>query len=249
MAMRTVNSQDAYDKDKFVDAMEDLSKLELISQTAETPEGHWNPDLRRELGNLARENQTFYAGLTPDHVMGDSQRIYSQYRNKMGSYVKNKVDSLIDKINGENLISLVKQLPFVRTGNREYDKIKRLVDEKRKIAEAKEKGAIENYVNEKMMRASDWRKESYYGYSMGDPTYVMRTFNAYEMDNQADFIKATHTEERNIREKKLRGLIKANYEKIKSEKGEDHVLAKVYCSAIAKAAHESIARQANRNAA
>lgn len=243
MAMRSIGPRSAYNRNNFVNAMEDLSKLEYLAQTLNSGSGHdWDPELRRDLGNLLRDNQIFYAGLTPDNVKNDSGEAYFDYQNRINEYSKDKLEILLDKVSAIGSLSLVLSLPLVETGNKDYDKIKKIIDRKREIDFAEKQGRIEDYVNNKLKKASDWRKEAYFKYSMGDPSYITRTFNAYKIDNEMDFNRAIRRESGQIYRKKLLDLIKANYNKIvgDEENREDSDKAKLYRSVIAKYAYEAL---------
>ena len=277
MVIKTINPRDAYNKDRFVDAMKGLDKLEYLLQGISRPEGNWNPDLRKNLGDLIltdirnREvRERFFAGVAPDNVIGEAEKAYSENQDRIIDYSKNKWENLLDKVSNEQLVSLVSMLPLVKTENRDYDKLKGIVDEKRKTGRAEQEGGIEAYVNDKLSRAPDWRKQAYYGYSMGDPSYTMRTFNAYKSDAEISFIKAIRKKNGELDRAKLLGLIRINYnqlikdeakkaedkyDEIKDEEGKESDkekykkimsdgaesdLARLYRASIAKVAYESI---------
>jgi len=234
--------ESAYSKDDFVSAMKDFNRLEFLAQGFSSDNKYdWHPEFRKNLGDLLRGNQRFYAGMTPDNVKNDASEAHSDYQNKIAEYSKNKVYELLNQVKEEGLVSLVFSLPLVETGNEEYDKVKKAIDEKKKIEWAQERGEIMQYINERLKNMADWRKDAYFGYSMGDEGYVRRTFDSYAVETERKLSELVQKDGK-IDKEKLLNLIKANYKKIvESEKDkEDSDKAKSYRIAIAKTAYESI---------
>lgn len=242
MAIKTVNPGDAYDRQRFVDAMKDFSDLEGISHNLNTPEGNWHPDLRKDLGTLLRDNQTFYSGMAPDSVINDSNEAHEQYEKDMQNYAITNFSTLLGKVRGETLAQLVTLiLPVAETGKKGLDKTIKAINEKRKIEKMSKEGGIESYVMEKLAKASDWRKEAFFGYSVGNPDYIQRTFQAYAQSAEQDFRNEVLDNQGNIKTKVLREIIKENYAQLIAKDTEkSDKIAKGYLSAIAQGAYLAV---------
>jgi len=242
MAMKTVNLGDVYNRQKFVGAMKDLSDLGGLVEKISAPEGNWNPCIRADIHGLINPPVESYAGLAPDSVINDANEAHSKYEENMQNYAIKNFDILLGKISGETLLQLVTSvLPVDKTGNKGLDKVIKAINEKRKIAKAAEKGDIHSYVNEKLKDASDWRKQAYFGYSIGNPDYVQRTFQAYAQSSEQDFSKEVLDNQGNIKENVLRKIIRENYTQLVAKDTEESdKVAKRYLSAIAQGAYQAV---------
>jgi len=245
MAMRTINPNERYDRQRFVDAMEDLEKLVYLSDNLKKPEGNWNPNLRKGLANLLKDEnadeidpdvEINFAGLTPDHVIERAQQEKRDYSDRMDKYAARNWEAFLDKVERvrpEELVDLIESLPLAETSNEELDKIVKAVNEKNLINIFKEKGGQREYVNLKMQGASESRKKAY-AYSSGDPNYIAAIFGAYERAADFYFQKAIRDENGNIVPSKLVNLIRENYNRLDADSDK----AKIYRLAIVKVAHK-----------
>lgn len=247
--MKTVNPRDAYDRRRFVDAMKDLSDLGVISHNLNTPEGNWDPKFRKDLEillddpNIPEDEQISYAGMAPDSVIKDANKAHSQYDKQMQNYAITNFSTLLGKLSGETLLQLVASvLPVAETGKKNLDRVVKAIQEKRKIAKISKEGGIEQYVAEKLANASEWRKQAYFGYSIGNPDYIQRTFKAYAQSTEADLIKEIFEEDRKtIKSEKLRRILKENYAQLIAKDTEDSdKVAEAYLSAIAQGAYQAV---------
>jgi hypothetical protein len=240
MAIRTLNPGDAYARQDFVNAMEDLTNLGGISQTASTADGNWNPDLRKGLGKLLQNNQTFYSGVEPDSVINDAQTSYSQYEGEMVDYVITNFSTLLGKsTKDQGLMALATSLPLKETGNRSMDKTIKVINEKKKIAKIMQEGGIEGYVMDKMRNAEPWRQEAFFGYSVGNQGYMEKTFQAYAQSAEMDFRNALFVDG-NLNKGKIRNIVKENYNMIVADKGANSKEAKAFQMAVAQTAYAAV---------
>jgi len=244
----TLIPDEFYNRKRFVSEMYRLGQLEQILKGLKTPEGNWDPNLRKALGYLARDNQSFYNELNPALTINDADEAKSNLKKVIERYSKNKVDILLSKIDGEDVPSVLFSVPLVKTGINKYDRIKQIIDEKTKIAKAEQEGNIAGYVNEKLSKASDWRKKAYENFGIGSSSYDALTFNEYKRSTEMDFRRVIMTQDGKIDRTKLLNLIKANYEQIiKNEEenedepeknGENSKVARNFRYAIAKYAFQ-----------
>jgi len=238
MAIRTVNPADAYNQPGFASAMEDFGKLEEILQGISSPEGNWNPILRKDLGNLLKGDPKFYESLTPDTVINDASEVYKTHSDNIAKYSANKFNFLLGKLDEKALLLLVRSLPLVKTGKEDLDKIVDAVSEQRKIGEAAQEGSIEAYVQEKLKNAEEWRQRAYFGYSALNQEYNRRTFQAYARVAEVELANAIKNKDGKVDKKKLYDLIAESYGKITADKGVDSKEAKAYQLSVAKIAHQ-----------
>jgi len=242
MAMKTITPGDAYDRRKFVDAMKSLSDLGVTAQNINTPEGSWNPDSRKDLGTLLKDDPTFYSGMSPDSVINDSQIAHKYHEKSIQNYAITNFSTLLGKVSGETLLQIVSSLPVDKTGDEGLDKAIRVINEKKKIAKVAKEGGIESYVHEKLANASDWRREAFFGYSVGNGNYTERTFQAYARSAEQDFARAVLEKDgKTINSAKLRRILEANYKKLiaKNTENADKV-AEAYLSTIAQGAYQEV---------
>jgi len=243
MAMRTVNSGDVYDKKRFVDAMKDLSDLGGTLEKVSSENGHWNPDARKNLGTLLRDNQTFYSGLQPDSVINDSQEAHKQYERDIQNYTITNFSTLLKKVDAETLLGLVTSiLPIDKTKDKGLNKIIELINERRKIAKATKEGDTQSYVMEKLANASEWRQRAFFGYSVGDSNYIEKTFNEYAQSVEQDFRKEVfEADKKTIKSGKLRSILEENYKQFIAKDTEvADKLAEAYLSTIAQGAYQTV---------
>lgn len=242
--MRTVKPTDAYDKNRFVPAMEFLSDLENAAQNVNTPEGNWNPTPRKDLGVLLKDNSTFYAGMAPDSVINDANEAFDQYNEAVQNYAIKNFSELLGKINGERLLQVIGSLPVVKTGRKNLDKLVKIINEQREIQKTAKEGSAQNYVAKRLEGASGWRKDAYFGYSIGNPDYTQRTFQAYVQSNQRDFMNAVFDKDENVKSEAqtiIRGIIRESYKQLVAKDTEnDDKVAQMYLSAVARGAYESV---------
>jgi hypothetical protein len=244
MAIRTINPGDAYNKGKFVGAMKDFTQLGGDLEKISSADGNWNPSVRKDLGNLLRDNQTFYAGLQPDSVIDDTENCYSGLQDNVVKYTKNNFNELLNKIKDQNLLNLVLGLPLKESDTIRVKKIKQVIkaiNEKRKIEKITQEGGAENYVMEKLANASDWRKQAYLGYSIGNPDYTQRTFQAYAQSAEVSFREAITTSDgKKIDAPLLREVLRESYKAIDTSTDEGKNLAKVFQINIAQTAYREV---------
>ena len=235
--MRTVNPGDAYDKDNFVNAMGDLEGLEGLLSMASREEGLWNPNVRKSLGDLIRDDKKFYAGLTPDQVQNDAREALLDHSEKIAEYCKGKLTDLLGKVKTENLPDLLYSLSLAKT--EDPDEIVDAINEKKAIEKAIRERTTDEYVDEKLKQAADWRKEAYSKYSAYNQDYTQRTFNAYARDAEYQFMKVMMNEEGKIDRGKLVNFVKENYNKIVAKTKFDSKEANAFRLMVAKVAYQS----------
>jgi len=240
MAMKTVNPTDAYDKQKFVDAMKDFGKLENLLQGVSDSKGNWDPDIRSDIHSLINPLANSYAGLAPDSVIDDTRKAYSEKQNNLIGYAEKNFYSLLSRIKDENLLSLVLSLPLKDVGSSKVKKAVKAISEKRKVAKAAEEGDIQSFVAEKLAKASDWRKQAYFGYSIGNPDYTQRTFQAYAQNAEIDFKKAISDASGNLDSRILSDILIENYKDIDTSTDDGKKLAKAFQLTVAQAAYRSV---------
>ena len=237
MAIRTVNPQDAYSKGNFVNAMEDLGTLEAILQGVSQPAGNWNPNFRKKLGDLSRDDERFYAGITPDQVMNDNSETIRQYRDTMVEYAKGKWNVLLGKLQAEDLPGLIYRLPLVKTGNKDLDEIVDAVNDRKEAEEAERQGNAKGYVENKLRGAADWRTRAYFSYSAYNEQYTQNTFNSYKTVAEIKLQKALQDKNGKIDRAKALRLVRESYDKIVADKGIDSDEAKEFRYTTAKAVY------------
>lgn len=244
MAMKSINPREAYDQSKFVGAMEDLSDLGGIAQNISAPEGNWHPDLRKNLGILLRNNQAFYSGMSPDSVMDDLNEAHKQHEKEMQNYAIINFSTLLGKVSGKKLLQLVGSLPLSKTKRKNLDEVINTINEKREIERISKEGGMEEYVMGKLAKASDWRKQAYFGYSIGNGNYAERTFQAYAQSAEQDFARQLLDKKGNIKpeaEVVLREIIKENYSQFVAKDTDDtDKIARKYLSALAQVAYQEV---------
>jgi len=240
MAIRTVNPTDAYNKSSFVDAMQDFNKLSGNLEKISSADGNWNPSARKRIGSMLRDDQTFYTGLPPDSVIDDAENFYSEAEDKITGYARRKFNTLLNKIKAEDLVDLVLGLPLEEVGSDSVKQAVRAINEKRKLAKAAKERRAQDYVNEKLANASDWRKESYFGYSIGNPDYTERTFRSYVQSAESDFRSAISDTQGKLNTRKLRDVLRANYQAIDNSTNNGKELAKAFQVNVAQSAYKAV---------
>lgn len=241
MVVRTVEPREAYNKEKFVNAMTDLNNLESLLINASKPEGNWNPNIRKGLGNILRDDQGFYAGFTPDNVLNDNQEAISQYTDEMDQYVKNTWKTIFNKLEAEDFLNLASSLPLPDSvRDNELDEIINAIKESKIIEFAESRGSEGKtaYIISKLQDAEQWRQEAYFGYSSYVQDYNERTFNAYKREAQIKLKNAITKKDGSLNKTKLSNLIEKSYSSMVTDKGEDSDEAKAYRIGTAKAAYE-----------
>jgi len=226
MAITLVDQKKKYDEDRFKSAMQDFSELEKI--VAFAPQDNWNPTLRKNLGSLARDDQTHYAGMTPDQFRNDAEEAYTDSEDNVRAYAKRHFYLLLDKLDTEQLLSLVSALPLAETGKEDLDRIAKAVIEKRKIEGAARENKLEGYVQERLRDAEPWRQRAYFKYSIVNVDYNKRTFQAYAGEAEIELMKAISNGNGELDKGKLHNLLRESYAKIVADKGEDSNEAKDY---------------------
>tara|TARA_Y100000034_G_scaffold127241_1_gene179746 strand:+ start:50 stop:829 length:780 start_codon:yes stop_codon:yes gene_type:complete len=241
MVMRTVNRNDAFNKKDFVNAMKDLSDLEHIAQNIGTPEGQFDPSLRQDSGVLLKNDPTFYTELTPDVVISDVQDEHKGYQKGIQNYTITHFNNLLGKVKGKSLLQFVTSLPIVKTGKRNIDKVIDAINEKKRMAKIAKEGGVQEYVMEKLSKASKSRRDNFFNYLVGSQGYVEKTFQAYAQEAEINFNKAVLNSEGNVKADVLRSVMKKSYNEFVDKNTEsDDKVAEVYLSAIASGAYQAV---------
>ena len=241
MAINTINFLDVYNKDKFVKAMKDLSTLENIVRNISTPEGQFNPDLRKDAGILLKNDPTFYTEMSPDVVTSDVEQRYEEYEKETQNYTINNFNNLLGKVKGKTLLQFVTSLPLAKTGKKHLDKTINAINEKLRMAKIAKEGGVQEYVMEKLSKAAPSRKDNFFEYLVGSTGYIEKTFQAYAQEAEINFNKAISDGQGNVKSDVLKSIVKENYNQFvdKNTEGTDRI-AEAYLSAIASGAYQAV---------
>ena len=239
--MNTINFLDSFNKDRFVKAMKDMSTLENIARNIGAPEGQFDPSLRQDAGTLLQDNPGFYAEMSPDVVTSDIEQRYGEYDKQVKNYTINNFNTLLGKVKGKSLLQIVTSLPIAKTGKKHLDKAINAINEKLKIAKIAKEGGIQEYIMEKLSKASKSRRDNFFNYLVGSNGYVEKTFQAYAQEAEVNFNKAISDVQGNVKTEVLRNIMKANYHQFvdKDTEGTDRI-AEGYLSAIASGAYQAV---------
>jgi hypothetical protein len=224
MALKDINPAESYNRDSFVGVMGDFSDLrgyrDILKEDGEEPE------TRKSLGSLLNDNSTHYSGISAADVKNDANEAYSQLERKLGGsaevaedrasvtkrkgYVETNLEEFLNKAKAEELMAVINSVNLHYTGDNAIDEVIRLVNESRKISEAKKSGNISAYVAERMKTAPEWRQRAFSSYSSGNHAYVAKSFETFAIETARELSRLVANENGELNKAKLVAVIKAS---------------------------------------
>lgn len=211
----------SFNNNYFREVTGKLGTLEQLVSKFEPNE----PNQRKILGGVLRENPNFYIGQTSDVVVNDfrsGKQVISgkldQYSKELGDYFEKystEIISKLDKLKKEELIKLLFGLipeNFEAKNNKELDILSKIVNEQRKLRGTQDYSGLLNYVDEKMENVSDWRKVAYQ-YGRFSEIYVKQIFNSYMAENNFQLAKSMG----DLTKKKILGFLEGIYQNSEGE--------------------------------
>ncbi|PIN77746.1 hypothetical protein COV15_01545 [Candidatus Woesearchaeota archaeon CG10_big_fil_rev_8_21_14_0_10_34_12] len=215
---KPISAGNSYDRDSFVSARDNLGDLEdYVKKLTEDAD---NPDAMEDLGKLLYGDTNISTSPVDLRIAGNSA--LSEGYDNLAKYVEKNFATFMNKLDEDDLQSLVFSLPLYLTGSEDHNRLVSMIKEIRKLGEIAENASkgdskgLTNYVMEKLKKAPDWLKSSVGRFIESEKT-ISNLFGAYFREVQVEFNKAVHTEEGKVRKELLCGLIKDSLARAKHE--------------------------------
>jgi hypothetical protein len=121
-------------------SLEDIIKyskgLDYTDKSLKEGKGHWNPELRKQLGSLYHGNPYHFFGKTGDYIEDHFNHLYGSTNKRLTEMVEPIIDDLIDNLNEEQLISYLYGLPPSKTIQKTLPKLAKAHSEYLKLLTA-----------------------------------------------------------------------------------------------------------------
>ena len=210
---KPINSEESYNREKFVESFGEFSDLEnYIQGLIKTPN---NPTILSDLGALLRKKPGFYQNMpNPAGVARtEADRAYSSGIEQIAKYVEKNKEKFFNLLDEEKILGLVTNLPLYKTGDKKHDEFIEKLNEIHIINEAeKDASKMHQYVNSKINEIPEWAREAY-TLLQGNQNYVQATFQEFKEVAQIRFQKEILTKKGKPDKAKLENIIKNSLKK------------------------------------
>ena len=159
---KPIDPSGAYDRTTFIRAQKQLNDLrkynEAISKDA------YNTGAIEDLANLVWTDPGAHLNDSPVQVRGTAKAALTNGFNNMGWYVKNNLDKLMSKFDGNTMKKVALSLPLYGGGSKEHDDLVSLVGDIRNMEQVIEKndfGAMIKNISDRLSSkdVSDWARD------------------------------------------------------------------------------------------
>ena len=202
---------EAYDRDKFVSYFGVYQNVRGYLKKLKENSGDYGA--KQDLCGALFSNPGIAENLALERVMDYGYQFNDKETNAIVAYSKHNQDKMLEELTDEEMYKLVILLPAITGINPEHDKLAKIVNENKKIAEARQSGeGIAEYVNAKAKKFPEWFKEAY------SPSDAQVFFHAFEGYAQNELLSAfVDKGTKKVDRKKVENFYKDNIKKVKEE--------------------------------
>lgn len=207
MALNLINPIGKYDhkkesnRDKFVNAMDNISDLEKWAQGIQE-----NPDssnIREDIGSLIYDKPDFFTKRPAEEVMAQIHKAYTDSIEHLGGYttrdkdglhrqkgyVENNFDDMTDRLDANGLSSMALNVTLMNTGNKNTDSAIKNLRELQEIQRLDEK-TIHPFLGKKMKEEPKHISSFYFEYGQKDDFYAQKFAEYISRKTQKELAKS-----------------------------------------------------------